>query len=227
MPLLGILVPDDGVEPAQELDAATERVADPRSHAVLGQERPNEWRHPRVGRSACRTCHDGRMRRETAAIGSAVFFAAAPGVVVGLVPWLLTGWDLRFDWPLPVRVAGLVLLVLGVAGLVQAFVRFVVEGLGTPSPIAPTERLVVGGWYRYVRNPMYVAVVTAIVGQALWFGQPVLLGYAALAWAVVAAFVRWYEEPNLTRRFGEDYRAYRAAVPGWIPRLRPWDPESR
>ena len=71
------------------------------------------------------------------------------------------------------------------------------------------------------------AVVTAIVGQALWFGQPVLLGYAALVWAVVAAFVRWYEEPNLTRRFGDDYRAYRAAVPGWIPRLRPWDPRSR
>ena len=119
------------------------------------------------------------------------------------------------------------LLVLGVAGLVQAFARFVVEGLGTPSPLAPTERLVVGGWYRYVRNPMYVAVVTAIVGQALWFGQPVLLGYAALVWAVVAAFVRWYEEPNLTRRFGDDYRVYRAAVPGWIPRLRPWDPRSR
>jgi protein-S-isoprenylcysteine O-methyltransferase Ste14 len=167
------------------------------------------------------------MRRGTAAIGSAVFFAAAPGVVVGLVPWRLTGWDLRFDWPLALRVAGLVLLVLGVAGLVQAFVRFVVEGLGTPSPVAPTERLVVGGWYRYVRNPMYVAVVTAIVGQALWFGQPVLLGYAALVWAVVAAFVRWYEEPNLIRRFGDDYRAYRAAVPGWIPRLRPWDPRSR
>jgi protein-S-isoprenylcysteine O-methyltransferase Ste14 len=140
------------------------------------------------------------MRRGTAAIGSAVFFVAAPGVVVGLVPWWLTGWDLRFDWPLPIRVAGLVLLVLGVAGLVQAFVRFVIEGLGTPSPVAPTERLVVGGWYRYVRNPMYVAVVTAIVGQALWFGQPVLVGYAALVWAVVAAFVRWYEEPNLTRR---------------------------
>ena len=62
---------------------------------------------------------------------------------------------------------------------------------GTPSPVAPTDRLVVGGWYRYVRNPMYVAVVTAIVGQALWFGQPVLLGYAALVWAVVAAFARW------------------------------------
>jgi protein-S-isoprenylcysteine O-methyltransferase Ste14 len=160
-------------------------------------------------------------------MGSAVFFVVAPGVVVGLVPWLLTGWDLRFDWPLAARVVGLVLVVAGVAVLVEAFARFVLEGLGTPSPVAPTERLVVGGWYRYVRNPMYVAVVSAIVGQGLWFGQAVLLGYAAVVWVVVAAFVRAYEEPHLTRQFGDDYRAYRAAVPGWIPRLRRWDPGSR
>ena len=70
----------------------------------------------------------------------------------------------------------------------------------------------VGSWYRYVRNPMYVAVVTAIVGQGLWFAQPVLLGYAALVWIVVAAFVRWYEEPHLLRQFGEAYRVYLAAV---------------
>jgi protein-S-isoprenylcysteine O-methyltransferase Ste14 len=164
------------------------------------------------------------MRRGTAAVGSAIFFAAAPGVVVGLVPWWLTSWDLRFDWPVPVRLAGMVLLVLAVAILARSFVSFVREGLGTPAPVAPTERLVVGGLYRYVRNPMYVGVVTAIVGQALWFGQPVLLGYAALVWIAVAAFVRGYEEPNLTRRFGDDYRAYRAAVPAWIPHLRPWDP---
>jgi protein-S-isoprenylcysteine O-methyltransferase Ste14 len=167
------------------------------------------------------------MRRGTAAIGSAAFFVVAPGIVVGLLPWWLTGWELRFDWSLPVRVVGLLLVVAGVAVLVQSFARFVVEGLGTPSPVAPTERLVVGGWYRYVRNPMYVAVVAAIVGQGLWLGQPVLLGYAAVVWVVVATFVRGYEEPHLTRRFGDDYRAYRAAVPGWIPRLRPWDPGSR
>jgi protein-S-isoprenylcysteine O-methyltransferase Ste14 len=71
---------------------------------------------------------------------------------------------------------------------------------------------------------MYVAVVTAIIGQGLWFAQQVLLGYAALVWIVVAAFVRWYEEPHLSRQFGEAYRAYFAAVPGWIPRLRPWEP---
>jgi protein-S-isoprenylcysteine O-methyltransferase Ste14 len=167
------------------------------------------------------------MRMGTAALGSALFFVVAPGVVVGLVPWWLTGWDLRFDWPLPVRVVGLVLLVLGVAVLVPAFVRFVVEGLGTPSPVSPTERLVVGGWYRFVRNPMYVAVVAAIIGQALWLGQPTLLGYAVVVWVAVASFVRWYEEPHLIERFGAEYRAYRAAVRAWIPRRQPWTPPDR
>jgi protein-S-isoprenylcysteine O-methyltransferase Ste14 len=167
------------------------------------------------------------MRRPTAALGSAVFFLLAPGVVVGLIPWWLTeGWQLREPLPywMPMRVLGGVLLAAGVITLVGAFVRFVVEGLGTPAPVAAPERLVVGGVYRFVRNPMYVAVLAAIVGQALLLGRLVLLLYAAGAWVAVAAFVRYYEEPTLTRRFGEDYEAYRRAVPAWWPRLRPWDP---
>jgi protein-S-isoprenylcysteine O-methyltransferase Ste14 len=170
------------------------------------------------------------MRRPTAAIGSAVFFLLAPGVVVGLIPWLLTGgWKVREPLPywMPMRALGAVLLVAGLIALVGAFVRFVVEGLGTPAPVAAPERLVVGGVYRYVRNPMYVAVLAAIVGQALLLGRLVLLLYAAGAWLVVAAFVRFYEEPTLTRRFGADYEAYRRAVPAWWPCLRPWDPAER
>jgi protein-S-isoprenylcysteine O-methyltransferase Ste14 len=125
------------------------------------------------------------------------------------------------------RVLGVILLAAGLFALVQAFVRFVVEGLGTPAPIAAPERLVVGGLYRYVRNPMYVAVLSVIVGQALILGQLVLLPYAAAFWVITAAFVRWYEEPALTRRFGADYEAYRRAVPAWRPRLRPWEPRER
>ena len=169
------------------------------------------------------------MRRLTAAVGSAVFFLAAPGTVVGLIPWLLTGWQVRDPvryWA-PVRVLGVILLVAGLIVLVRAFVRFVVEGLGTPAPIAAPERLVVGGLYRYVRNPMYVAVLAAIVGQGLLLGQLGLLLYAAALWLVSAAFVRCYEEPTLTRRFGVDYEAYRRAVPAWWPRLRPWEPSGR
>src|SRR5829696_1032296 len=169
------------------------------------------------------------MRRPTAAIGSAVFFVLAPGMVVGLIPWLLTRWQVRE--PLPywmfMRALGAVLLVDGLIALVGAFVRFAVEGLGPQAPVAAPHRLVVGRVYRYVRNPMYVAVLVAIVGQALLLCRLVLLLYAAGAWLVVAAFVRFYEEPTLTSRFGADYEAYRRAVPAWWPRLRPWDPAER
>src|SRR5919112_155316 len=160
------------------------------------------------------------MRRTTAAVGSAAFFLAAPGVVVGLIPWLLTRWQAREPLPYwaPVRVLGGILLVAGLIALVQAFVRFVVEGLGTPAPVAAPERLVVGGVYRYVRNPMYVAVLAAIVGQGVILGRVGVLLYAAALWLISAGFVRWYEGPTLTPRVGADYESYRRAVPAWRPR---------
>jgi protein-S-isoprenylcysteine O-methyltransferase Ste14 len=161
------------------------------------------------------------MKRPTAAAGSALFFAVAPAVVAGLVPYLLTGWEPGGDWWLPLRVVGAALVVVSGAVLVQAFVRFVVEGLGTPAPVAPTENLVVGGPYRYVRNVMYVAVTAAIVGQALLLSRAGLLVYAAVAWAGMAAFVKLHEEPALARRYGVQYEEYRRAVPAWWPRLRP------
>ena len=116
------------------------------------------------------------------------------------------------------------MLAAGTLVLLSAFVRFVTEGFGTPAPIAPTQRLVVGGLYRYVRNPMYLAVLAIIVGQAIVLWRPILLGYAALVALAFLAFVRGYEEPTLHRRFGDEYVAYRSAVPGWWPRLHPWEP---
>jgi protein-S-isoprenylcysteine O-methyltransferase Ste14 len=164
--------------------------------------------------------------RRRAAIGTAVFFVVAPGIVAGVGPWLVTGY--RFEEPvagwLAARALGAALIGAGLVVLVPAFVRFAVEGLGTPAPVAPTEHLVVGGPYRHVRNPMYLAVGAAIVGQALLFGQLELLLYAAVYFAAVSAFVYIYEEPVLRKRFGSEYDAYRAAVPGWWPRLRPWIP---
>jgi protein-S-isoprenylcysteine O-methyltransferase Ste14 len=163
------------------------------------------------------------VKRARAAAGSLVFLFVAPGVVAGLVPWLITRWEVdeELAW-LPLQVLGGLLIAAGVAVLLHAFARFVVEGLGTPAPVAPTEKLVVGGLYRHVRNPMYVAVASTIIGQALVFGRPVLLAYAALFMATVAAFVHLYEEPTLTRQFGDDYTRYRRAVPAWRPRLSPW-----
>lgn len=172
------------------------------------------------------TDHTDGMRTSVAALGSTLFFAAAPGVVAGVAPWVLTGWHAGDapGWMLPWRVAGAVLLAVCTVVLVQAFVRFVREGRGTPAPVAPTERLVVGGWYRHVRNPMYVAVVGAILGQALVLARPVLVVYAAVAGAGMAAFVRWHEEPVLAARYGDEYATYRDHVRAWFPRLRPWDP---
>jgi protein-S-isoprenylcysteine O-methyltransferase Ste14 len=161
------------------------------------------------------------MRTPAAALGSTVFFALAPGTVAGLLPWWLTRWEAG-DWWLPLRLLGLVPLLAGAAVLLAAFVRFVREGLGTPAPVAPTEHLVVGGLYRHVRNPMYVAVVAAIGGQGLLLARPVLFVYGAGAWALMWAFARWYEEPALADRFGAEYARYRGGVPGWFPRLTPW-----
>ena len=91
----------------------------------------------------------------------------------------------------------------------------------TSGPVAPTDRLVVGGLYRFVRNPMYLAVLAAIAGQAVMLGQPVLVAYGVVVGVAVVSFVRGYEEPTLQQRFGPAYDEYRQAVPAWLPRLRP------
>jgi len=169
---------------------------------------------------------NGSVRnRVVAAAGSAGFFVLAPGIVAGLLPWLITGWRADPIWP-PLRVLGWVILVSAVAVLVAAFARFVIEGFGTPAPIAPPQKLVVGGFYRHVRNPMYIAVLSAIIGQALVFGQLLVLVYAVVVTAGFYAMVHWHEEPSLRRNFGTQYDTYRSAVPGWLPRVRPWQPPS-
>jgi protein-S-isoprenylcysteine O-methyltransferase Ste14 len=162
------------------------------------------------------------VTKRAAAVGSLIFFVLQPGVMGGLVPyWLTSGWESAKP-ALIFVLAGVALLAGGLAVLVHTVMRFAVEGLGTPSPVAPTQNLVVGGVYRYLRNPMYVAVIAVILGQGAVLGRPVLLVYAAIFWVVVATFVRFYEEPALSRRYGDQYAAYRAAVRGWWPRLTPW-----
>lgn len=164
------------------------------------------------------------MRSSTsAAVGSAVFFLVAPGVVVGLIPWLVSGWSLGgfTPWWAPAQVLGGVLICVGLFVLVSAFVRFV-RARGTPAPVAPTEHLVVDGFNRYVRNPMYVAILAALTGQALVFASAGLVIYTVIVAAAFIAFVHVYEEPSLRRQFGAEYDNYRRNVPAWLPRLRPW-----
>lgn len=159
-----------------------------------------------------------------AIIGSAVFLVIAPGFVAGLVPWWISHWRLEapfFGMPL-FRLAGGALILMGVAGLLDSFVRFAVQGLGTPAPVFPTRHLVITGLYRYVRNPIYVAVVSTILGQGLVLGNLTLLEYGGLVWLLFHLFVQVYEEPTLRASFGSEYKKFCAEVPRWIPRFTPW-----
>jgi protein-S-isoprenylcysteine O-methyltransferase Ste14 len=163
-------------------------------------------------------------RKVITVIVSAAFLVIAPGFVAGLVPWWITRWQFSapfFGMPL-LRVAGGILITLGAIGLVDSFVRFAVQGLGTPAPVLPTRHLVVTGLYRYVRNPMYVAVVSTILGEALIFGNVGLLEYGGVVWLLFHLFVLVYEEPTLRASFGSEYRDFCAQVPRWIPRVTPW-----
>jgi len=156
-------------------------------------------------------------------IGTIVFLFVAPGIVAGLIPWLITGWR-RHDWGVAGWVAvplAWLLIAVGAGFLLSAFGLFALHR-GTPAPVAPTEALVVTGVYRFVRNPMYLAVLAIILGQALLFGSWWLLVYAALVLTAFVAFVKGYEEPTLTRTYGEQYLEYRRNVPGWWPRPTPW-----
>ncbi len=161
------------------------------------------------------------MRRVLAIVGSAVFLVIAPGFVAGLAPWWISHWRVapRFLGIWLFRPIGGVLVVLGAIGLLDSFARFALKGLGTPAPVFPTRHLVVTGLYRYVRNPMYVAVVSTILGQGLIFGNLRLLEYGATVWLLFHLFVLVYEEPTLRATFGPEYESFCAEVPRWIPRF--------
>ncbi|TAL32150.1 MAG: isoprenylcysteine carboxylmethyltransferase family protein [Phenylobacterium sp.] len=163
----------------------------------------------------------GVKSHATTLLGSAMFLVFAPGTIAGLIPWLIVQWPAPADarW----AAVGLIFLIPGAILLLDCFRRFAVQGLGTPAPIAPPERLVVIGAYRHVRNPMYVAVVSLILGQAALFASLPLLIYGVVMWAGFHAFVLGYEEPTLRRQFPEDYVVYFDAVPRWVPRFTPWD----
>jgi protein-S-isoprenylcysteine O-methyltransferase Ste14 len=161
------------------------------------------------------------MRRLMSVAGSAVFLVIAPGFVAGVAPWWISGWRVAapFFGLAAIRVAGGVLAAMGTTALVACFARFAFEGLGTPAPVFPTRHLVIGGMYRYVRNPMYVAVVATILGQGMLMGNTDLLIYAGIVWLLFHVFVLLYEEPTLRATFGAEYEAFCAEVPRWIPRL--------
>jgi protein-S-isoprenylcysteine O-methyltransferase Ste14 len=131
------------------------------------------------------------------------------------------------DISAPRAVLGGVVIAAGVAMWVWTVRLFARIGRGTLAPWDPTERLVVEGPYRHVRNPMITAVLFVLLGEALLFGSVALLLFAAGFLLVNWAWFVLVEEPGLERRFGDEWRAYRSAVPRWLPRRTPWEPPFR
>ena len=165
------------------------------------------------------------MRKSTAAVVSVAWGVAVGGTFACVLPYLLNEW--HFHRPLPywavAQAAGGLLICAGLVPLAASFIDFI-KADGTPVPVASPPRLVVSGFYRYVRNPIYVGFLAILIGEVLLFGSSGLLEYAAVAWCIAAAAVRFYEEPVLARKFGAEYQDYRRAVRAWIPRPRPWTP---
>lgn len=193
---------------------------DARAHVDrLAQERGH--RNP-----ACdpQTDHDAMPRWAAAAL-TLVSFPTGPGVVLVLVPWLITRFQEGLQpWPVAVQAFGAALIAAGAAVNVATFIWFPLEGRGVPWPTDPpsSRKVMVRGPYRCVRNPMYVSFFVAITGEALLLSRPALLIYLAVLGVLLAAFVRWWEEPTMAKRFGAEYDAYKEQVYAWwpIPRRR-------
>jgi protein-S-isoprenylcysteine O-methyltransferase Ste14 len=168
------------------------------------------------------------LSRAAAAVVTVLSFPFGPGLVLVLIPWMITQWHSGAAYPTAVVVLGIVLIALGTVVLILSFVRFPAEGEGTPFPTNPpsSKHVIAGGPYRYVRNPIYVAFVPVLVGMALVLARPVLLIYTAALTAALYAFVHWYEERTMRARFGAQYEDYCARVPGWLPRRLTPPPRS-
>jgi protein-S-isoprenylcysteine O-methyltransferase Ste14 len=147
-----------------------------------------------------------------------------PGVVaIGVPAVIIWQTDARLH---SLAVVGIPLIALGVLLVISTVTLFATVGRGTLAPWDPTSRLIVQGPYRYVRNPMISGVLFILLGEAACFASLPLLIWFAAVFGVNAVYLPLVEERGLRRRFGADYEAYRANVPRWIPRLRPWTNEE-
>ena len=147
---------------------------------------------------------------------AAIFIAILPGAIAGWLPWYLAGSHRpRLDSAL--GVIGAVFAVIGWLVLLWCARDFAVRGRGTPAPYDPPRQLVVDGLYRFVRNPMYFALVTSVLGQAAMYRSRTVLWYAVVVALCFHLRVVLYEEPKLTELFGQSFADYRARVPRWVP----------
>lgn len=149
---------------------------------------------------------------------SLVFTLVVPATVAVYLPlWLVRG---RAFVPGPLAMSGAVLLLGGALVYAWCAWDFIVSGRGTPLPLDAPRQLVVRGLYRYTRNPMYVGVLTTILGWAAWFQSGTLVVYGAIVFLLFHTFVVLHEEPALGRQFGKQYDDYRSSVQRWLPARR-------
>lgn len=144
-----------------------------------------------------------------------------PGFFAGYVPYRYFGLaDVPFDHTRPDHLAGLLLMGVGIALLAACIFEFARSGRGTLSPVDPPRQLVVRGLYRYVRNPMYLAVLTTVLGEIVLTRSVDLAVYWLIFFVAANVFVMTFEEPMLRAQFGESYEAYTRQVRRWIPGRR-------
>jgi protein-S-isoprenylcysteine O-methyltransferase Ste14 len=146
-----------------------------------------------------------------------LFVLLIPGTVAGWLPWVIADEPpiARHAWLVAI---GVVFIGAGWSVLLWCARDFAVRGRGTLAPVDPPRALVTHGLYEYVRNPMYVGVLTAVLGNAALFGSRFILVYAIVIALAFHTTIMVYEEPKLARSFGSSYNEYRARVPRWIPR---------
>lgn len=148
---------------------------------------------------------------------SLLYLIAEAGLFALYVPIAVLGQGPRMETGL-LSILAFPFWMTGSAIILRCFWEFAFRGRGTPMPTDPPRELVVTGFYRYVRNPIYVGVILIFLGHFLWFGYWALLLYAVLSFIGVHLFIILYEEPTLKRRFGVSYEEYLNRVPRWIPR---------
>jgi protein-S-isoprenylcysteine O-methyltransferase Ste14 len=160
------------------------------------------------------------------ALKSLLFLIVAPGMVAGYIPLVLLRGGSRVETGFFAYLA-IPLWLVGSAILLWSFWNFFRQGHGTPAPVDPPKDLVVVGFYRYVRNPMYFGILLMLIGYFLWYGTWSLLIYTVIAFVIIHLFVTLYEEPTLRKKFGDSYEAYERDVPRWIPKLPAERPDTR
>jgi protein-S-isoprenylcysteine O-methyltransferase Ste14 len=153
------------------------------------------------------------------ALKSFLFLLVMPGMVAGYVPLALLRKGSQVETGILTYLA-VPLWITGGVILLWSFWNFLHEGRGTPAPIDPPKELVATGFYRYVRNPMYVGIFLILLGHFLWFKYIWLIVYLIVVFLIVHGFVTLYEEPTLRQKFGASYVDYLERVPRWIPRFK-------